>query len=356
MKKIALGYNPAFLAPNIDIYQKADLIELGIDEYLKYKSSNKDFSNLSLHISKSPIVDSTKSQDLFIEKLIKKLNLEDFISIGFHITGNMFEGIGQLGFSSHYSYSSLNEKQAIEFLKKIQKMTGLETWIENANFYSKSYHEVVESYKSLNRICEKSNSKIILDLSHLFIDCSNLGINPAFLIGIIDWKNVKEIHLSGIVEDQNGIFHDGHSRVVDERVWELFKQILPLLGNNVFINLEHTSANLALDGSILKDLSKLQNILNNHKVKTTNHYPIDYVKRYYTKLLPKWIPDLVNFLENSDYTLDSTVDGWIDYVLKNDINLSLSKNEIISCPKNKVFYAYEHYLEYIQGISNEIRC
>lgn len=347
--KLALGYNPKYLEKEIQIPNEAHLVELGISEYLNLKNSEKKFPSLSLHISKSPIVESIAVQDEFIAKICDTVDCEDFISAGFHLTGERFNGIGRLGFSSHYLPSKELEERAIRFLKKFREQSKLETWIENANFYSGSFEEIKNCYQSLNYVANKSQSSLIIDLSHLKIDCGNNKLDPLFFIGLIDWKIVKEIHLSGIVEDKYGVLHDGHSKVVHSSVWKLFENITHLLNENVYINLEHTDPSLAEQDLIEQDIEKLLTIFKRSRLKRTSLDPERYAKGYLAKLLTKWIPGLEDALNEEGINLQKSIDEWIQSLDASGQRLSFSNHEILDSERDRVVEAAHHYLEFIQG-------
>ena len=346
--KLALGYNPEFLQQG-HYFDNIDLLELGLFEYSQLLKKRICFPFLSLHLARSPITESVNIQNEYINQITKSINSKDFISVGFHLVGNRFSNIGQFGFSPHYEPSDEYEKNAIRFLKNIQVKLNLDTWLENANFYSSSFDEIQKAYISLVKIAKHSSSKLIIDLSHLVIDSCNNNIDPSYVIGLIDWSLVTEIHLSGIIEDKNGVLHDGHSQVVDERVWGLLEKVLPLINDDTYINLEHTDPCLIIDNKIKNDIKKLNEILSFiPKKNAKNLKPLLYVESYYCKLMKNWIPGLEDALVKEELGLRSTVHDWMKYCIKENIKLSLTVEEILDSERSINSFAPDHFLRFIQ--------
>lgn len=184
-----VGYNPAFTNKKLLIPECAALMELGIAEY---RRTSKKFINkkidFSLHLARTPITECNKNQDRFIKYLQGECIDPSLKSIGIHLTGKRHHGIGQFGFSSHFIPSLESKKQAIRFIKDIKTSLNLPVWIENASFYSSSVEEILETWEMITSICNESNAKLIIDLSHLLIDAKNNAIDPLILLGAIPWK------------------------------------------------------------------------------------------------------------------------------------------------------------------------
>ena len=252
--QIACSYNPMFLDDMSLISPNVQLIELGMEAYYSiFFEQTGDLpayyhNHLSLHLARSPIVETCAYQDVFLEeKLLPLITDQRIISVGFHLSGSRYDNIGKFGFTSHYKSSPVYEKNCIRFVREVHDKTGKEVWLENANFYSKNISEIIENWRSVSRILENSNAKLIVDISHLVIDCANIGVSPDIFLGCICWDKVSEIHLSGIIEGRDGTLHDGHGKKIDTRSWLLLKKILDLnvLNNDVFVNIEHSEPSWA---------------------------------------------------------------------------------------------------------------
>ena len=185
---MGIGLNPIFTSHPEFIPDFIDFVECGPDDLPKLTTSRLA-KNLSLHIARSPICEDVVSQDKFISAIAAKTKNHDFTSVGLHVTGPRLSGIGCYGFSSHYTPSKENEELISGFVKKIQDKFGKPVWLENVNFYSESKGAVFRVHESINQIAERCQASQIADLTHLYVDAHNVGVDETALIGAINWAD-----------------------------------------------------------------------------------------------------------------------------------------------------------------------
>lgn len=362
--KIACSYNPMFLDNASLIDTNIELIELGMEAYhhIFFKQSghlSQLYTNsLSLHLARSPIIEDYPYQDTFIEeKLMPIINDDKIISIGFHLSGNRYENIGKFGLTSHYKASKIAESNCIRFINQVENLTKKEVWIENANFYSENIVEIIDNWRSVARILENSNAKLIVDISHLVIDCINIGVSPDIFLGCICWDKVAEIHLSGIIEGRDGTLHDGHGNEVDIRSWELFKKVLELnlLNDNTFINIEHSESSWINNIEIYqRDFTYLKSLTNNyHKLHTiseksnnSERYAISFLK----KTIYSNIKNYKNICQALGKSEEDVFNQWIDYVFSKYKRISLSKSEVDSMIQKDSIYILDSFIEFVENM------
>lgn len=362
--KVACSYNPLFLDNSLPINKNVQLIELGMEAY-HHIFSNKSHElsqsysrSLSLHLARSPIAEDEFHQDAFIKEKLLPIHADDkIISIGFHLSGSRYENIGKFGLTSHYKASKAIESNCIRFINEVEKQTKKEVWIENANFYSENLTEIIENWRSVARILESSNAKLIVDISHLIIDCVNIGVSPEIFIGCINWDRVAEIHLSGIVTGKDGALHDGHGNAVDSRAWEFFNKILKLnlLNNNAFINIEHSESSWKNNiETYQEDFLKLKTLIDNYQ-KIENHseryaksetYAISYIK----KTIYSQIKNYQYICQSLNKNEDDIFDEWLNYTFSNYKRISLSKSEIDSAMESDCVYILDSFIEFVENI------
>lgn len=362
--KIACSYNPMFL-DNVSLIDKnVELIELGMEAYHHIFSkqtsrlSQSYINHLSLHLARSPIVEDCLYQDVFIsEKLMPVINDKRIISIGFHLSGNRYENIGKFGLTSHYKASKIAEENCIRFINQVESLTKKEVWIENANFYSENIIEIIDNWRSVARILENSNAKLIVDISHLIIDCINIGISPNIFLGCICWDKVSEIHLSGIVEGRDGTLHDGHGNEVDIRSWELFKDILSLnlLNNDTFINIEHSELSWVNNMEIYqRDFNSLKLLINNYHKSHTISEKSNNSEKYAISFLKKNIYGSIKNYKSICQKLGKSEEEvfylWINYLFSKYKRISLSKSEIDSMVQKDSIYILDSFVEFVENM------
>lgn len=338
------GYNPKYL----DVDREAELslppfisfIELGIREYelwLQYNSSKN--IDLSLHLARTPVTEDKRIQERYIQYLQKILENQPVKSVGIHLTGPRSEGIGRFGFSSHYVPLPKFEDAAMLFASRMQEKLNCPFWIENANFYSANIEDIFSTWESVRRICKETNARIIVDLSHIFIDAANVGLDPKISLGAVPWEFVSEIHLSGIVHANDGSFHDGHSLPVYPKIWSLCQSVLDILNKkneSIVITIEHTdplwSKHKVMHDEDFFHLENLTKTNKSYQSKSVNAE--NYAMNYLCKLLQQRIPQLSEYCAQKKISIISLVEEWaheINYIEEKRIVFTIEE----TCPSER---------------------
>lgn len=360
MVNLACGFNPNFFTGAIRPHSKVKLIEIGFRAYRHIFRDNFCIDNyygkFSLHISRSPITEVKKHQKDFITDNMKGFASNSKLqSIGYHIMGERTSNIGKYGFTSHYTPSKLREERAINFINLTRDTTGVDVWLENANFYSSDLKSILLSWQSIIKISEYTNTKIIFDISHLIIDCLNCNASPNIIIGMIPWDRVSEVHLSGIITGKNGILHDGHSEPINDFTWEILDLLLKnkLLGKGTYLNIEHTDSDWHLK---LKLYENDFNILNNKistydpisSTETIRHDASRFAKGYVKKILADHIENLQDICQEIGKSKEILLSEWIIFIEKNAVNLCLTKEEEDGNINNR--YITNSFRDYIKEV------
>jgi uncharacterized protein (UPF0276 family) len=334
----------------MQVPSQVKFLEVGFDHLEQAQNLGVD---ISLHIARSPIVEDESNQDVYIRRLefFKKYRLT---SLGFHLSGERGSNIGRFGLTSHYTASIHRENNAIRFLKKIQSITGAEVWLENANFYSSSPHSIVDNWNSTIRVARETGTRLIVDLTHMFIDAMNVGVSPLALLGLIDWSIVSEIHLSGFNQSHDGAFHDGHNKSISDLIWcllELIRKIYLKDESNVIVTIEHTDSNWNKNKNIYyEDFSKLCEIMKKpiirDECKEINAEK--YARSYLIKSLISWIPNLKGALDYSKIDLHEAINSWLENRFDAGKRIVLSPSDILEEEKKTVVNAASDFLAFIK--------
>jgi uncharacterized protein (UPF0276 family) len=79
----------------------------------------------------------------------------------------------------------------------------------------------------LNELCRRSGCGILLDIHNLYVDKRNSALDCDVFLDELDFSNVVELHIAGGLE-YGGTYLDAHSGAVNDDVWLLADQIVPL--------------------------------------------------------------------------------------------------------------------------------
>lgn len=352
--KIGAGYNPALLSNALTLHKNAQLLEFGLSEYDQIVALYKQTINLSLHIARSPISEKKELQNKYIKNLYEKIKDDNLFSIGFHLSGERNSGIGRYGFSSHYNDSPSIRENAIRFIKYSQDILQIPIWIENANFYSSSFDDIKRNYYAISDIISKTNAKLIIDLTHLYIDVRNANGNILDIISQVSWQDVAEIHLSGMLVGKSGVLHDGHNQPISDEIWSLFNTIHEncLNGLGLYVTIEHTDKEWCnYSDKYYQDFTQLTCILNkkNEFVEINVSEQADnYARNYLRQIIEKRFDALKNFIDINRETgcFNSLVEKWINLIIyKTDGYLVLNKDEMLD-EDPKAIVLQEHFKNY----------
>jgi len=363
--RIGAGYNQFFIAEDklekLPIHSAVTHVELGMSEYVRWCANPPKQLKLSLHLARTPICENNNSQDIFVNYLTDFLHSEERhsdvlpTSIGVHLIGPRNQGIGRYGFSTHYTNSVKHNAQACCFVDQMQNRLNLPIWIENANFYSSSAREIISTWLGIKSICESTDARLILDLSHLFIDCSNNNMSPYNILSLLPWSQICEIHLSGVIQGGDGNFHDGHSNPISAPIWSLLEECLSVFiskDSNLIVTIEHTDPewNSTRD-TYHSDFEKLLAMLDKSSLTVDTHIDADrYAYAYLKKLLKQWIPLLPRACLQRNLSFDGIYGSWIKDLHNNcDHRIALSRDEVPPEELVNVVIAAEDFLKFAKA-------
>jgi uncharacterized protein len=77
----------------------------------------------------------------------------------------------------------------------------------------------------LNRVCQKANCGLLLDVTALLVSAVNHRFDPVEWLHQVDGRLILQLHVSGYSRRDNRCF-DEHSNAVQEDVWHLLEEVL----------------------------------------------------------------------------------------------------------------------------------
>ena len=180
--------------------------------------------------------------------------------------------------SDHLSWSSVNynyfhdllpvpyNAESLKLFKDninfVQSYLNMQILIENPSLYVSFQESTTCETEFLNELTESTGCAILLDINNIFVSSHNLSFDATNYLDEINASTVKQIHLAGFEEGNNGLLVDTHSQTPSAEVLELFKYFIKKYGTRPTIfeqdqNLDSLSAllneaeriNLIIDAS-----------------------------------------------------------------------------------------------------------
>lgn len=119
-------------------------------------------------------------------------------------------------------------------IKKVQDYLDREILIENPSSYLEFSITEMREVDFLISLCERTSSKILLDINNVFVSCLNHGWDMNTYLDSIPPEYVQEIHLAGhsikSISSANQVRIDTHDSKVDPDVWGLYAYAISKMG------------------------------------------------------------------------------------------------------------------------------
>ncbi len=103
---------------------------------------------------------------------------------------------------------------------RYQAALGVPLLLENPPQYFATPGSTMDQPTFLTALCARSDVGLLLDLSHFFITMRNTGVDPFRAIEAMPLERAREIHLSGVREEESTAW-DEHGTVAPPEVFEL---------------------------------------------------------------------------------------------------------------------------------------
>ncbi|WP_370979257.1 DUF692 domain-containing protein [Agaribacterium sp. ZY112] len=169
----------------------------------------------------------------------------------------------------------------------IQNRLGRQILIENVSRYLNYPNMEMDEQTFLVELCRRSGSRLLLDLSNIYINAFNLGCDLRALLINFPIELIGELHLGGF-STQDGLFIDSHCSAIDDGTWQLAKDYLYNQASNPQTKtipplLVEWDQNLPSLSTLLEEQKKAQQLI----------HGAEQQQRLLTSPKPK-LPDLAN--------------------------------------------------------------
>lgn len=133
--------------------------------------------------------------------------------------------------------------------------------LENPPQYFNYNESTMDVSTFTNELLEACNSGLLLDLSHLYISCKNLGLDVKKTLLSFPLDRLVEVHMSG-VSYREGNFWDDHSSPISKDVYAMLDIVLSESEPQA-VTLEYNWAPFELGHQLATDLEKVKSIVRN---------------------------------------------------------------------------------------------
>ena len=122
------------------------------------------------------------------------------------------------------------EEEAVEWVARkyraVRQALGRPFALENVTYHFGVPYCSLDEADFFRRICEETDSSLLLDVTNLFNNSENHGYDVSDFLDRYPLDRVSQLHLAGGFLTEEGKWEDSHSEPVMEPVWELYEEIL----------------------------------------------------------------------------------------------------------------------------------
>jgi hypothetical protein len=141
-------------------------------------------------------------------------------------------------YSEHLSYTKSNNAHLYDLLpipfrqdavdhvadriSQVQDYLGRRIAIENVSYYTPVAAEMSEN-EFINRIVEKADCKLLLDVNNVYVNSFNHNYNAKEFIDAMLLEKVEYIHMAGHEKVEEDLIIDTHGKAIIDPVYDLFE-------------------------------------------------------------------------------------------------------------------------------------
>jgi uncharacterized protein (UPF0276 family) len=228
-KAIGLGLRLEHMDDIIEYQPKVPWFEILLDDFLHPGPHHQKLDEI---VESYPIVFHSVGLNLggvdqFDQKHLKKVR-------------DLYEKYKPQWVSDHLCWSSYNGKfhhdllpipktteglsNVVDRINYLQDFFQRQMVVENITSYIDFKNEEFQEIEFINRLVEKTNCGLLLDITNVIINHRNRNLDYKHYFHQFPLKHVKQVHLSGYAES-DGVLIDSHSSRVNEEDISVLKSL-----------------------------------------------------------------------------------------------------------------------------------
>ncbi len=164
-----------------------------------------------------------------------------------------------LGHLNPVSPSVTNAERIAEKARQLQDICGKPLLLENITTFLKLDGELSEP-EFLNRICDLSGCRLLLDVTNLFINSRNHDFDALTWLHAVNPEYISQLHIVGYSQ-KGPRLQDSHAEPIQDDLWELFDEV-ERYGNVAAAIIERDASMGTAVTDLQSDLSRMKELVN----------------------------------------------------------------------------------------------
>ncbi|MBO6949669.1 MAG: DUF692 domain-containing protein [Rhodospirillales bacterium] len=234
------GFKPQHFQPIIENKAQAGFFEVHAENYMgaggpphaRLERLRRDYP-LSVHGVGLSIGGAAPLDENHLLRLKAVVDRYDPVLVSEHLAWSTH----QSGFMNDLLALPYNAETLIlvtDHVDRAQNVLGRQILLENPSSYVTFEVSTFDEVDFIREIQRRTGCGLLLDVNNVVVSCTNHGWDIDDYIGRFPLHAVEEIHLAGhdAREDDNGrpLLIDTHDRAVEDRVMNLFRDVIRLTG------------------------------------------------------------------------------------------------------------------------------
>ncbi len=106
-----------------------------------------------------------------------------------------------------------------------QSVLGRPLLVENPSTYLEFRASGLTEWEFLTELVHRTGCALLLDVNNIHVSAHNHGRDPLDWLDGLPWHAVRQLHLAGPSQGQDGLLIDTHDTPVPARVWALYEEV-----------------------------------------------------------------------------------------------------------------------------------
>jgi uncharacterized protein len=132
------------------------------------------------------------------------------------------------------SYEQATLERVCDHIDRLQQRLKRRVLLENPSTYVEISGSTMSEGQFLCEVVRRTGCGMLLDVNNAYVSCVNHRRDAGSFIGELPLQAVGQLHLAGFTVDRDAagdpLLIDSHGSAVDDRVWELYSQVIDRLG------------------------------------------------------------------------------------------------------------------------------
>ncbi|NQD95268.1 DUF692 domain-containing protein [Pseudomonas sp. CrR25] len=132
------------------------------------------------------------------------------------------------------AYDAASLARVCEHIDRVQTRLGRRMLLENPATYLEFAGSSMDEAAFIGEVVRRTGCGLLLDVNNAYVSATNHQWDAGAYIRALPLDAVAELHLAGFAEDRDAagqrLLIDNHGGPVDAAVWQLYAQVLQLIG------------------------------------------------------------------------------------------------------------------------------